>query len=203
MFLVCYISRIWEFKKIQKFTFSWVFCPFFAHNSNVQSFPEIKYSFTGRHDAEKVNDRRDQFQYYQTWIFPYTFSECHIKKKPKITLWEAEYFFANQIIRFSLIESCRFWFVTSQGFGDSKRAKNVRFHEYFVPLMHTIVMFNLSLKLNTLLPVFWIMHHTGIEPMSTAWKAAMLPLHQRCWKGLRSKRWISEISNMDFSLHIF
>ena len=24
------------------------------------------------------------------------------------------------------------------------------------------------------------MHRTGIEPMSTAWKAAMLPLHQRC-----------------------
>ena len=47
------------------------------------------------------------------------------------------------------------------------------------------------------------MHRTGIEPMSTAWKAAMLSLHQRCWKGLRSKRWFSELSNKDFSLHIF
>ena len=47
------------------------------------------------------------------------------------------------------------------------------------------------------------MHRTGIEPMSTAWKAAMLPLHQRCWEGLRSKESISELSNMDFSLHIF
>ena len=108
---------LWEFKKRQDFTISWVFCPCNAHNSNVQSFPEIKYSFTAllslcivresnpsqqlgsllcyhhTNDAEKVNDRRDQFQNYQTWIFPYTFSECHIKKKPKITLWEAEYFF--------------------------------------------------------------------------------------------------------------
>ena len=26
----------------------------------------------------------------------------------------------------------------------------------------------------------WQMHRTGIEPMSIAWKATMLPLHQRC-----------------------
>ena len=47
------------------------------------------------------------------------------------------------------------------------------------------------------------MHRTGIEPMSTAWKAATLPQHQRCWEGLRSKRWISELSNLDFSWQIF
>ena len=47
------------------------------------------------------------------------------------------------------------------------------------------------------------MHRMGIESMSTAWKAAMLPLHQRFCEGLRSKWWISELSNMDFSLHIF
>ena len=47
------------------------------------------------------------------------------------------------------------------------------------------------------------MHRTGIERMSTAWKAAMLPLHQRCWECLRSERSISELSNMNFSLHIF
>ena len=75
--------------------------------SNVQSFPEKKYSFTGRlslcivresnpfqqfgrllsyhyiNDAEKVYDRRGEFQNFQTWFFPWTFSECHIKKKPK------------------------------------------------------------------------------------------------------------------------
>ena len=26
----------------------------------------------------------------------------------------------------------------------------------------------------------WQLHRTGIEPMSIAWKATMLPLHQRC-----------------------
>ena len=26
----------------------------------------------------------------------------------------------------------------------------------------------------------WQLHHTGFEPMSIAWKATMLPLHQRC-----------------------
>ena len=47
------------------------------------------------------------------------------------------------------------------------------------------------------------MHRTGIEPMSTAYKSAAVPLHQRCWKDLRSKRWISELSNLDFALQIF
>ena len=37
--------------------------------------------------------------------------------------------------------------------GNSKNDKNILFYEYFVPLTHTIVKFNLSLKLNTLLPV--------------------------------------------------
>ena len=34
----------------------------------------------------------------------------------------------------------------------SKNDKNLLFHEYFVTLTHTIVMLNLSLKLNILLP---------------------------------------------------
>ena len=37
--------------------------------------------------------------------------------------------------------------------GNSKNDKNVLFHEYFVPLTHTIVMFKLSLKFHTLFPV--------------------------------------------------
>ena len=40
--------------------------------------------------------------------------------------------------------------------GNSKNDENVLFYEYFVPLTHTIVMFNLSLKLNTLWPVVWV-----------------------------------------------
>ena len=98
---------LWEFKKRKEFTISRIICPSNAHNSNVQSFPEIKNFFTGRmslcivresnpcqqlgrrlcyhytNDAVKYYDQRDQFQNFQTWIFHYTFSECHIKKKPK------------------------------------------------------------------------------------------------------------------------
>ena len=97
----------WEFKKRQEFTILWIFCPSNTDNSKVQSFPKNKYSFTARlslcivresypcqqlgrllcyhyiNDAEKVYDRRDDFQNFQTRIFPYTFSECYIKKKPK------------------------------------------------------------------------------------------------------------------------
>ena len=40
--------------------------------------------------------------------------------------------------------------------GNSKNDKNLLFHEFFVPLRHTIVMINLSLKTNTLLPVLWV-----------------------------------------------
>ena len=85
---------LWEFKKRQEFTFSGIFFPSNAHNSNVQTFPKITHSFTGRlilcivresnpcqqfgrllcyhytNDAAKVYDRRDEFQNFQTWIFP-------------------------------------------------------------------------------------------------------------------------------------
>ena len=98
---------LWEFKKRQEFTISWLFCPSNAHNSNVQSFHEIKNFFTGRmslcivresnpcqqlgrrlcyhytNDAVRDYDQRYEFQNFQTWIFLYTFSECYIKKKPK------------------------------------------------------------------------------------------------------------------------
>ena len=40
-------------------------------------------------------------------------------------------------------------------FGNSKR-ENWLFHEYFVPLTHIKVMFNLSLILKTFLPVVWV-----------------------------------------------
>ena len=45
--------------------------------------------------------------------------------------------------------------------GNSKNDKNVLLYEYFVPLTHTIVMFNLSLKLNTLWPVVWVFASYG------------------------------------------
>ena len=38
----------WKFKKRQKFTSLWVFCPSNEHNSNVQPFLKNKYTFTGR-----------------------------------------------------------------------------------------------------------------------------------------------------------
>ena len=40
--------------------------------------------------------------------------------------------------------------------GISKNDKNLLFQEYFVHLTHTIVMFNLFLKLKTFLPVVWV-----------------------------------------------
>ena len=135
----------WEFKKTTRIYYFMIFCPSNAHNSNAQSFPENKYSFTAllslcivresnpcqqigkllfyhyTNDAEKVYDRRDEFQNFQTWIFPYTFSKCHSKKKPKKFSEKRSKFFANQTNLFSLIESCRFWFVTSQGQWEFKK----------------------------------------------------------------------------------
>ena len=40
--------------------------------------------------------------------------------------------------------------------GNSKHDKSLLFHEYFVPITHTIVMLNLSLKLKILLPPVWV-----------------------------------------------
>ena len=45
----------------------------------------------------------------------------------------------------------------------SKNDRNKLLNEYFVPQMHTIVMFNLSLKLNTFYRSYEFMHRTGIE----------------------------------------
>ena len=140
---------------IQKTTiiyFFMSFCPSNAHNSKIHSFPENKYSCTGRlslcivresnpcqqfgrllwyhytNDAEKAYDRRGEFQNFQTWIFPYTFSECYIKKKPKLFFEKRSKFFANQTNLFSLIESCCFfWFVTSQDQWEFKNDKNLYF----------------------------------------------------------------------------
>ena len=136
----------WEFKKRKELTISWIFCSFNAHKSNVQSFPDIKNFFTGRmslcivwesnpcqllgrrlcyhytNDSAKDYDQSDEFQNFQTWIFPYTFSECYIKKKPKYFFEKLSKFFANQTNMFSLIESCCcFWFVTSQGQWEFKK----------------------------------------------------------------------------------
>ena len=110
----------WEVKKRQEFTILWMFCPSNAHNSIVQSFPENIHSFIGRlslrivpeskpfqqlgrlrcyhytNDTEKVYDWRDEFQKFQTLIFPYKLSECHIKKKPKLLFEKRSSFFANQ-----------------------------------------------------------------------------------------------------------
>ena len=157
-----------------------IFCTSDAHNSNAQYFPEIKYSFTARlslcivresnpcqqlgrllcyhytNDAEKVYDRRDEFQNFQSWIFPYTFSKCHSKKIPKKFCEKRSKFFANQTNLFSLIESCRFWFVTSKGQWEFKKRQEFNISWYFVPLTHTIVMLNLSLKLNILLLPVWV-----------------------------------------------
>ena len=125
-----------------------IFCPSNAHNSNAQSFPEIKYSFTARlslcivresnpcqqlgrllcyhytNDAEKVFDRRDESQNFQTWIFPDKYSECHIRKKPKLFFEKLIVFSLTRLVCFSLIESCRFWFVTSQGLWEFKKRQD-------------------------------------------------------------------------------
>ena len=158
-----------------------IFCPSDAHNSIAQAFPEIKCSFTARlslcivresnpcqqlgrllcyhytNDAEKVYDRGDEFQNFQTWIFPYTFSKCHSKKKPKKFFEKRSKFFANQTNLFSFIESCCcFWFVSSQGQWEFKKRQEFTISWYFEPLTHTIVMLNLSLKLNILLLPVWV-----------------------------------------------
>ena len=116
---------LWEFKKRKKFTISRIICPSNAQNSNVQSFPEIKNFFPGRmslcivqesnpcqqlgrrlcyhytNNAVKDYDQRDEFQNFQLWIFPYTFSECYIRKKPKSFFEKRSKFFAKQTNLFS------------------------------------------------------------------------------------------------------
>ena len=149
---------LWEFKKRKELTISWIFCPSNAHNSNVQSFPDIKNFLTGRmslcivresnpcqllgrrlcyhytNDAAKDYDQRDDFQNFQTWIFHYTFSECHIKKNQNYSLRSGVVFSLIRPVFFSLIESCCFfWFVTSQGQWELKKRQKCTISWVFCP----------------------------------------------------------------------
>ena len=155
-----------------------MFFPSNAHNSNVQSFPENKYSFTGRlnlcivqrsnpcqqlgrllcyhysNDAERGYDQSGDFQKFQTLIFPCKFSECLIKKKSKLLFEKRNGFLANQtklflINRKLLFLVCFF----SRSLESQKNDRKLLFHDCFVSVTHTIVRFNLSLKTNGFLPV--------------------------------------------------
>ena len=155
-----------------------MFCPSNAQNSIVQSFPESKYSFTGRlslcivtesntcqqlarlrcylytNDAEKVYDRKDDFQKFQKLIFPYKLSECHIKKKPKLFFEKRSNFLAYRTNLFLINRKLLFLiFYFSSSLGNQKTTGTHCFMNGLSLLTHTIVLFNLSLKTNTLLPV--------------------------------------------------
>ena len=67
----------------------WVYA-LYGNRTHVNSLDVCYPTTTPTIDAEKVYDRRPEFQNLQTWIFSYKYSECHIKKKTKTILWEAE-----------------------------------------------------------------------------------------------------------------
>ena len=146
-----------QIQKWQEFIISWVICPSNAHNSKVQSLPENKNSFTARlslcivrksnpcqqlksllryhytNDAEKIYDRRDEFQNFQIWILPYKYSECHIKKNQNYSLRSGVVFSLTRLNFFSIIESCRFWFFTSQGLWEFKKRKKFAISRIYCP----------------------------------------------------------------------
>ena len=131
-----------------------IFCPSNAHNSNAQSSPEIKYSFTARlslcivresnpcqqlgrllcyhytNNAEKCYDRRDEIQNFQTWIFPYTISKCHSKKKPKISLRSGVSFSLTRPICSHSSKAVVFsGLLVLKVNGNLKKDKNLLFHD--------------------------------------------------------------------------
>ena len=104
----------WEIKKRQEFTTLWMFCPSNAQNIIVQSFPENKYSFTGRlsvwivpeskpcqqlgllrcyqytNDTEKSKDEEINFRIFKHWLFFLQIFWVSHQEKTKTIVWEAE-----------------------------------------------------------------------------------------------------------------
>ena len=174
----------WEVKIRQELTILWMFYPSNAHNSIVQSFPENKYSFTGRlslciipeskpcqqrgrlrcyhytNDIETVYDRRDDFQKFQTLTsrsFKLSINEKHC---------------------FSLIESCCFWFVTSRGHWKVKKWQELTILWMFYPsnLHNSIVQsfpenkYSFTVRLSLCI----------VRESNPSQQLGSLPLHQRC-----------------------
>ena len=189
LFLIFVTSRgHWEVKKRQKFTTLWMFCPSNAQNSIVQSFPESKYylpvvwvyalyrNWTHVYNLEgcvasstPTMLRRYTFEEMTSRSFKHWFSLLHFlsvtsRKNQNYCLRSGVVFSLARLICFSLIESCCFWFVTSRGHWEVKNDRNLLLYECFVPLTHKIVLFNLSLKANTIYRSSEFMRHTGIEP---------------------------------------
>ena len=104
-----------------------------------------------RFTIEEMNFRTFNHGFFLTHFLSVT-----ARKNQKNSVRKRNKFFANQTNFFSLIESCRFWFVTSKGQWEFKKRQEFTIAWYFVPLTHTIVMFSLSLKINILLPPFWV-----------------------------------------------
>ena len=174
----------WEVKKRKEISISWLFCPSNAQNSYAQSFPESKYSFTGRlslcivpesnlcqhlgrlpcyhytNNTETVYDRRDDFQKFQTLTsrsFKLSINEKHC---------------------FSLIESCCFWFVTSRGHWKVKKRQELTILWLFYP----------SNAHNSIVQSFPENKYsfTGrlslciVRESNPSQQLGSLPLHQRC-----------------------
>ena len=212
LFVTC--QGHWDVKKRQDFTISWSFCPSNAHNSNVQFFPDNKYTFTGplslciardlnpcqqlgrllcyhyTNAAEKVNDQRDEIQNFQTWNFPSTFSECHIKKNQNYSLKSGVVFSLIRLNCFSLIESCCFWFVTSRGLWEFKKRQEFTLSWLICPsnaYNNNVQSFpENKYSFTGRLSLCIVRESNRCQQLGRL--LAMLPLHQRCWEGLRSKK---------------
>ena len=126
------------------------------------------------------------------------------QKKPKQFFQKRSSFFANQTNFFSLIESCRFWFFTSQGFWEFKKRKEFTISRIICP----------SNALNSNVQSFSEIKNffTGRMSLCIVWESNPCEQLGRrlCYhytndadRGLQSKRWISELSNMSFSLNFF
>ena len=132
----------------------WVYASY-GNRTHVNSL-EGCYATTTPTMLRRITIEEMNFRLFKLGFFLTNILSVTSKRNHNYSLRSGVVFSLIRLICFSLFESCRFWFVTSQGFGDSKRDMNSLFHEYFVLLTHTIVMFNLSLKLDTFLPVVWV-----------------------------------------------
>ena len=156
-----------------------------------------------RFTIKEMNLRTFKLRFFLTNILSVT------SEKTKTILWEADSFFANHTPLFLINRKlsflvCYFSRTSKRDKnGNSKRDKNLLFHKYFVPLTHTIVVFNLSLKLKILLPPFWVYASYGNRTHVNSLEGCYATTTPTMLKKFTIEEMNFRTSISDFSLHIF
>ena len=166
----------------------WVFASF-GNRTHVNSL-DVCYATTTPTILRSCTIKETKFKIFQYWFFLTNFLSVTSRKHQSYSLRSGVVFSLTRLICFSLIESCCFWFVTCQGHWDVKKRQETTTSWLFCPFNaynSNVQSFPENKYSFTVRLSFCIFRESN-----SCQQLGSLPLHQRCWEGVRSKRRSSE-----------